>query len=147
MKQAELVKEVDAVVQERTSQGEPATMSWIVHAIVGAHQDITGSDSEWYSLCAYEHVRSTVGDVLRARKAGEGTEQPAQADLFPGYEKLQRNYTIKRDGEQTVVPLEKMTDEEIEQKAGELVSFADGALAHARELKAYREARAAVVAA
>ena len=147
MKQQDLVKEVDAAVQERTSLGEPAAMSWIVHAVVAAHQDITGSDSEWYSLCAYEHVRDTVREVLRGRKADEGAPEPSQAELFPGYERLQRSYTLSRDKEQIVVPLEKMTDSEIDEKASELTAMATGAMAHARELRAYREARAAVIAA
>jgi hypothetical protein len=146
MKQQDLINEVDAVVRERTANGESAAMSWIVHAVVGAHPNIAGSDSEWYSLCAYEHIRDTVREVLRGRKADEGSPEPSQADLFPGLARVQLSYTINRDGEQTVVPLEKMTDAEIIAKENELMAMATGALAHARELKAYREARTASMA-
>ena len=146
MKQQDLTNEVDAVVEDRITQGEPAQMSWIVHAVIQKHLDITGSDSEWYSLCAYEHVRATVRKVLSNRRADEGAPESTQAELFPGYERLQRSYTIDRGGEQMVVRLEQMTAGEIREKALELRAMATGAIAHARELDAYLDARAEVAA-
>lgn len=137
MKQGELMEEVEGVIETRLTNNEPASMTQIVHQVVRQHQGIVGPDSEFYLLCAYEHVQRTVREVLRSRKSGETEAEPEQADLFPGYKRLQRAYTIERGDEQVVVRLEQMTQGEIRSKARELRSMAMGALDHARELEDY----------
>lgn len=141
MKQGELMQEVSGVIEARLTNNEPAAMTWIVHEVVRRHQGIVGPDSDFYVLCAYEHVHRTVREVLRSRRSDEERPEPAHADLFPGFKRLQRSYTIPRGDEQVVVRLEQMTPEEIRAKARELRSMATGAMAHAQELEDYMSAR------
>lgn len=139
MPQAELSNEVEAAINERLSRREVAPASWITQAVVAAHPGIAGDDAPFYVLCAYEHVRDTVREVLRKIKKDE-TEQDQQNTL-PGFKHLQKRYLVTRDEDQVVVAIESMTHDEIEAKCAELETMATGCMAHARELRRYASDR------
>lgn len=146
MKQSELTAAVRDMIEARTANGEPAATSWLVREFAGQHPALDGPDRDLHELCMYGHVRWTVRDVLRDMHEEESEEQTRFEGS--GFHHLQRRYTIERgEGEQVVVPLERMTPEECEAKADELQRMADGCKAHAAELREYarrqREARAA----
>lgn len=137
MRQAELMREVEQVIEDKLANNEPAAMSWIVHEVIRRRDGIVGPDSDFYKLCGYEHVRDTTREVLRRCKEKEGAAEPDQHDLFPGFKHIQRRYTIQRGEEQFVVRLENLDVEEIRGKARELRGMAAGCLAHAQELEDY----------
>jgi hypothetical protein len=141
MKQQELMKEVEAVIEKRLERGEPAALTWIIEAVMRHHQGIAGADREFFLLCGREHIHVTVRAILRSRHQEEGEPEANQGELFPGYERVQRSYAVPRGGEQVVVRVEHMTDREILDKAMELDAIGLGALAHARELREFLRGR------
>lgn len=141
MTQPELTREVEAVVEKRLAEKETIPTSWLIHAVVKRFPDLRGADAPFYRLCAFGHVGDTVRAVLRARKEKEAEPDAGAGDLFPGLTRVQRAYTITRDDEQTVVPTEDMTDEEIRAKAAELDRFGRGAIKHGEELLKYLKMR------
>lgn len=139
MTQKELFEEVLAVVEAAIERGEVVPAHSVTVAIVASHDDIKGEDADWYLLCGMEHVRDTVREVLRRYKP---TADPTPEQiLLPGMERLQIAYLTDRDGDQVVVPIDQLTDIEIERKATELESMAMGCLQHAKELRRYRVQR------
>ncbi len=139
MTNAELEREVEGLVEERTARGEATAPSWVVQAIMLAHEGLHGTDKDFYLLCGYEHVRDVVRAVVRRRKLDDDGPDPQL--VLPGFKRLQREYIVVRDGEQIIVPLSDMTREEGDQKISELRGMAEGCLNHADELDRWLDAR------
>lgn len=132
MNRNEIVQEVTLLVEQHVNASEITPMDVIVHEVMANHQRITGPDRDFFVYCGFAHVRDVTRDVLRGMRAGIGGE--VQAELFPGAKRVQRAYTIERDEEQKLVPLEKMTPGDMRAKARELRGMAHGLLEHAQEL-------------
>lgn len=121
----------------RLEAGLISESAWLVHEIVSAHDAIEGDDTDWYKCCAYDSVRSVVRKVVQEYR-GESTTAVSQL-VFDGFERLQRAYSIERDGCSLVIPIDQITYEELTAKIDALEAFAEGALVHARELRRYRD--------
>lgn len=142
MTETDLQHEVSQIVIDRINSGEPTNAAWLTQAVVGAHPDIHGSDAEWYTYCAYGSVRDAVRDVLRKYRP-DPKQEPDRQILLPGFERLQQAYLISRGGDQVLVAINQLTDEELEEKAREYEVMAQGCLKHADELRRYRRERRA----
>lgn len=132
---------IDAGLDEGRAQ--PA--SWIVEAVMGRHPfppDWQGDDRDFAEGSCRDHVRVEVRKKLRDYKAGDENEA-SQAPWLPGFEHVQRAYLVTRHGEATVVPLDQLTDAEIESKEAALDTMGHGCFAHRDELRRYRLERAA----
>jgi hypothetical protein len=140
--QTDLTNEVNDYLNSLDDNTQ-AVPSWITQDIVKNHSDLFGSDKDFALLCVYGHVRRTVTSAMGRYKLKPEEPNPLQMelDLKPGYKRLQKRYLVDRDGEQVGVPVEMLTDEEINQKLGELESMAQGCFEHADELRRYRDAR------
>jgi hypothetical protein len=141
MKQGDLLDEVQAIVDAGIAANRTVPATWLTNEVIESHPDIKGRDVDWYRLCAYEHVRDTVRKVLRQYK-GLPDETPRQI-ILPGCERLQRAYLVEREGEQTVVPIDQLTEGEITTKIREYERMAAGCIEHAEELRRYQQQRAA----
>lgn len=89
-------------------------------------------------------LHDTVGELVRKRMNADRKREAETPDpqlIMEGFERLQKLYVIDVDGEQTYVPVDEMTDEQIDAKADELRRFAVGAMKHADELVRYRDSR------
>lgn len=140
MTQGELLQEVEKVIEGRLSEKQPTPATWIVLAVLAAHQDIHGEDEPFYALCGEEHVRDTVRKAIQKYKV---TPEGAPDQLIlPGCERMQKRYLVDRDNDQVIVPVELMTDAELIAKEDELGSMAAGCLQHQKELRRYRLWRA-----
>lgn len=141
MKQADLVAEVQRLVERRIDEGLPTEKAWLTHAILSKHTRVKGKDADWYRLCGYEHVGDTVRAVVRRYTPSE--EPPDRQIVLPGFERLQSAYLIERDGKQMVVPIAQLTTAEASAKVVELRAMASGCDQHADELERYLAERAA----
>lgn len=139
----DLFKEVGAMIRERVDSGQIAHPKWITQAVVDAHSDISGSDAEWYQLCAYEKIRDVVRECTNRYKVKPSLETDQQLLLSSQFEHLQVAYAIKRENEQVVVPVNLLTSNEIETKATELEKMGMGCYEHADELRRYQSERQA----
>jgi hypothetical protein len=142
----EIRKEVRAVIEEALAAERPAKLGWIVHEVLLHHQDLRGADAGFYLRLAHDRLPATVRDILRDFGVqAKGVSVPEQL-IMPGFHRLQRGYTVDRDGEQVLVPTPQLTDAEIDEKAAEHDAMADGNREHARELRQYKAARASAAA-
>jgi len=135
MNQSDIDREIDDLIQSNISVGVPINASWLTHAIIEKHPQVSGADVDFYQLCAFGHVRNTVRNCLRAWK-GDSAETPEQLRL-PGYDRLQKAYLIEREEEQVIVPIAECTYSELKAKIAEYRRMAEGCLTHADELERY----------
>ena len=142
----ELAEEVRQFYAELIKQNKPVQTPWAVEGIMKAHMDIHGEDSEWYKRSTRANVWDAVNAYVRSVKASEtDTESMEQMELFPGYERLQRAYAVERNGISTIVPVESLSDEEIDTKADSMDRMAEGLRLHAADLRRFKESRKAAV--
>lgn len=138
MKQHELYEEVSQEIDAAIQEGKPVNANWLTHFIVQRHSGIKGKDTEWYQLCAYEHVRDTVRQSIGRYRPEVETRRDV---LLPGFEYLQNAYLVEREKEQVVVPINQLTNKEITSKITEYEKMADGCVKHADELRRYMRER------
>jgi hypothetical protein len=100
----------------------------------------------FFSLSAQKWTRETVTKALKHYdcKLEEATDPQL---VLPGYEYLQRAYSVSRGGENVIVPIDHLTDAEIDARADELDAMATGAAKHAEELRKYKRRRRRLTAA
>lgn len=60
-----------------------------------------------------------------------------QGDLL-GYQFLKKAYSVERNGELIIVPIQEMTIAERNERADEYVKMSEGCIGHADELRRYR---------
>jgi len=135
----DIIDEIRGVIDalEDHQHGVP---SWITQGIVSEHSEIEGADKDFYLLCAYAHVRTLVAKELNRFKVCPDSETDPQG-VLPGFKRLQKRYLVKRDGEQLAVPVGQLTDEEIDEKIGELGKMSAGLSEHMNELRRYKASR------
>lgn len=143
MKQAELLAEVERLIEDALDAKRATKKSWLVQTVLAAYGSPEGEGAEFFTLCAYEHLQDTVRSVLSRYRPKPDDESQRQLPM-PGYERLQRGYLVERDGESTITPVVMMTDAEVQAKAREYRSIGDGCHAHADELERYLEERGQV---
>lgn len=139
---SDLLAEIRRCIDTKIEAGQPVPAGWVATEVAAAHANIIGPDAEFHFYCTRNHVRDQVTKALKHYKC-ELTKEADPQLVLPGYERLQRAYSILRDGEDVIVPIDALTDEKVELKAAELEAMAAGALKHADELRRYRRKRKA----
>ena len=115
-------------------------VSRVVHDVLKAHP-IKGGEAEWYESIATVGLWYIATQLNRDIKAAENEPGVDQGELFPGYKRLQRRYSVIRGGEQCLVAVELLTDGEIDAKVAEHRVMAAGHELHARELERFKQER------
>lgn len=141
--QSGLRRLVDETIDAILLLGQPITKTWAVHAVRKHMQRPTG-DSAWYWLeCEALAVDALVAAAIRARRDIEaGAEAPEQI-VMPGYERLQKFYSVMREGEQTLVPIDQLSELEVESKKAEFQRNIRGLSIHLDEFADYHRKRLA----
>jgi hypothetical protein len=157
MSNKELRDKIRLQVSAAVNESRPTPAPWLATAVLACYPIPEGLEGEWRSfhvLCAREHVRREVSQVLKAyrKEADTGNEEQA---ILPGFEFLQKAYPIERPmdpkkpderNDYWIVPIDMMTDAEIEAKAFYLENMAASCLRHAQELLDYLIRRKGVAA-
>lgn len=136
--------EVKKFVQDRIDSGVITRVDWLTSEYLGAKEGIEGADAPFYRACAIAHITEVVKRVV-----GKYDPKPTRADdqmVFPGFTHMQKAYTVQRNGIHLLVPVDLLTDDEIEARAAEYDAMAKGCRDHARELRNFRLSRRKVVA-
>lgn len=121
----------------REHNGPVLHPDWISQAIFADHPNIKGQDADFYKCCAWTTVRREVRQQIN-----QAESDPKKRQLsLEGFEHLQDYYVITRDKEQVAVRVDELTDTEIESKATEYDSMDRACLAHADELRRYKDLR------
>lgn len=138
---ADVTNEIRKLVTERVDAGVILRVDWFTTEILAMKSDVHGDDADFYVACGVDFIKDTVKRCIGQYepKASAATDRQI---LLDGFEYLQRAYTVQRDGETVLVPVDRMTDDELEGRALELEEIARGTVAHAKEMRAYKRGRA-----
>jgi hypothetical protein len=130
---------IEKIVSDKIQSGQPVAMSWVTQEIIQAHSDISGPDTEFYIMCARHYISDL---VKRQIKKYEPSEIGSDAQLImEGFEHLQKAYPVERENERVIMPIDMMTNEEVQKRAEEYRAMASGCINHAKELMQYLEQR------
>lgn len=140
MAETSIYPEVRKIIADKIDNGEVVIIDWLTHEIIAGKAGIEGPDTEFYRVCAFTHVKDVVKRCVGKYDAKPSTDRQL---VLSGFEHLQVAYSLMRCGEIVLVPVDQMTDEEIEARAKEYEAMAVGCRAHARELRNYRRERMA----
>jgi hypothetical protein len=137
-----IYSEVRKFVSDLVDAGVETPVEWITTNFLNSRGDIAGEGEALYRYCTRAHVNRIVKKVvgkydIDARSAGDAQ------DPLPGFEYLQRAYTVPRESKTVLVPIYKCTDAELLDRAEECDRQAKGCRAHARELRSFVSARSA----
>ncbi len=133
MKLSQEVKAMVGAVIEKGCIVHPVAMT---QQIIDAHDKINGEDADWYRNCVYDRIRDLVRNAIRSFKGVPKKSLDPQM-ILPGYEYVQRAYSITRDDVEQGVPVDMLTDEEAKDKSIELRRMGIGCISHAEELDRY----------
>lgn len=136
-----IYSEVREFVQDRIDSGVITRVDWLTAEYLGGKADIAGDDVSFYRVCAQEHVGRIVKRVVG--KYDAAPDKPDQQLVLPGFDHLQRAYTVSRDGATVLVPINLLTAQELLVRAAEYDEMAKGCRAHAREIREFVKSRAA----
>ena len=137
---AEVTNEIRRIVTDRLNAGEIIRAEWLTMEILSTHNAIEGEDADFYVACAVDFIQDTAKRCIGDFSPKAQVKTSAQITM-PGFDYMQRAYTVERNGEICVVPVHLLTDDEIEDRALELELMARGCIAHAKELRAFGRGR------
>lgn len=138
MAETSIYAEVRKIISDKVAAGQVVVIDWLTHEIISNKDAIEGTDTEFYRVCAYTHVKDVVKRCIG--KYGPKNETDDQL-VLSGFEHLQVAYSVVRDGDIVLVPVDQLTDAEIEDRACEYERMSKGLIAHARELRSFRRSR------
>ena len=138
----DVTNEIRKLVSERVDAGVIVRVEWLTTEILNMKADIHGDDADFYVACGVDFIKDTVKRCIGQYQPKAATSTDAQI-VMEGFDHMQKAYTVDREGETVLVPVDMLTDEEIEARAAELEAMARGCIAHAKELRAYRRGREA----
>lgn len=138
MAETSIYPEVRKIIADKVAGGEVIVVDWLTHEIIAGKAGIEGPDTEFYRVCAFTHVKDVVKRCVGKYDAKPDSDRQL---VLTGFEHLQVAYTVMRQGDIVLVPVDQLTDEEIENRAKEYDLMAEGCRAHALELRSYRRER------
>lgn len=136
--------EVYAVIERKMRSHEAIRANWVAHSIINSHSGglIEGDHKDFWNHCGYHTVRDLVRRCINQKLEGSVDESAQDKQLvMEGFDHLQTYYMVERDGEQTGVPVEHLTEEEVLIKAAHYRSMGAACYAHADELHRYLSLR------
>lgn len=139
---SDVTREIRNMVQDRIASGLIIRVDWFTTEILSLKDGIEGDDADFYIACGVDFIKDTVKRCIGDYKPKAEGAPDAQI-IMDGFDHLQKAYTTIRDAEQVLVPVDMLTDAEIESRALELESMARGCIAHAKELRGYGRLRSA----
>jgi hypothetical protein len=141
--------EIAAHVAAWDAAGKELVPAFITHEIITKHEPglaRQNDHTDFFKHYAYKGHRKDVGSYI-AKVYGDNDGGSKGAESFlPGFEHVQRHYVLKRGGEDVAVPVELMTDIEIDARVQLLKRRGRACLAHADELDRFKLLRAAPAA-
>ena len=140
----QLSVEINTRIDALVAAGEPVRATWIAHAICQSHSDglAHNEEAEFWKHGGYKTCREEVRRCIN-RRMGDSETGGTDQMVFDGFEHLQRYYMVDRDGDQVGVPVEAMTDEEIDAKEALYRNMGIACFAHADELSRFKHWRTA----
>jgi hypothetical protein len=139
MQLAELKAQINETIEDQLRANGAVQLAWIVNKLV-QECDFAEEEHEEQSmrlLAAREGFRNIVGVVNRERRGQETDPEAPEQFVLPGFDRLQRAYSIVRRKEEWIVGIDKMSLAELLAKRSQLVKMRQGIGEHIREIDAY----------
>lgn len=127
-------KEITVFISAKVGRDEIVNLDLLVHEIVESRSGIVGPDADFYRICTYKVVHDVAKTCIGKYNA---KDQPSRQISLPGFEHLQVAYPVARNGVKLLVPINRMTGEELLERAAEYDAMAKGCRDHAREIRGY----------
>lgn len=127
-------QEVTIFISNKIGDNQIVNIDFIVHEITASKPGIEGPDTDFYVWLAHRELREIVKSCVAKYNAKENVSRQIS---LPGFEYLQIAYPVQRDGDSLLVPIERMTETEINERAAEYEAMGRGCLNHASELRGY----------
>lgn len=143
MDEQSIRSEMHKIAQERIEAGEITSLDAIVYGVLDARSNIEGDDAPFYRVHAFQELKRVAKSVVGKYDAKETT---ADDLLLPGFQHLCKAYSMLRDGETVIVPVDQCTNNELKARAAQLDEMAKGCIAHALEIREYLLARGRIAA-
>jgi hypothetical protein len=130
--------EIRKTIADKISNGETVIVAWLITEILAEKSEVSGSDLPFYLAC----TRRTVAEIVK-QCVGKYESAPASNSqvVLPGFEHLQIAYPVERGGNHVLVPIDQLSDAELDQRATEYDNMAKSCRLHAREIRDYVKAR------
>lgn len=133
---------ISAMIATKIDAGQVVNMHWAVTDVLNEYSDIEGGDVDFYLITARQYVFEQVKKCVKKYEPNpDGINEQLVLD---GFVHLQKAYPVKRGGVRELVPVELLSNEELELRASEYDAMADGCRAHAKEIRAYASSRQAI---
>lgn len=135
MNTKDLDKIASDLIASKIAHGEEVQMEWAVHEIIKSQGTISGEGVDFYAFCARAHCYRVVKkavDKYETRDEGD----PNQLNMA-GFDYLQVAYTIERENERVLVPIDHLSAADLLARASEFDKQAKGLRAHAKEIRLY----------
>lgn len=149
---SDITTEIKAIILKSIDNGRMVSTPWLITAVLAKHPVLyhpeeigtKKCDSDFAELARHHFAADQVRRTVRLFKRPE-----PDIELLPGYSHLQRGYLTTRElavadeddtdpeRELIISPIEKMSDQQLLQKAIEYRSYGAGCYAHADEIDRY----------
>lgn len=140
MNEESVYHEIGKFVSDRVDSGVITPVEWIITEFLQTRSDISGADAPLYKTCTRSHLQKIVKKVIGRYDVEARAETDPQLRL-EGFEQLQRAYTVTREEKVLLVPIYKLTDDELLARAAEYDKMAKGCRDHAKELRGFVRSR------
>jgi hypothetical protein len=134
-------REIAEAVDRWASEGKRLTPQFITHEIIQLHEDGLARQNEHVDFLrhyTFKGLRQCVGQYI-SKKFGESrVDRESMATKLPGFEYIQTHYIVGSGDEEEAVPVEAMTDEDIEARVNLLRKRGKACFAHADELERFK---------
>lgn len=137
MRDLEQVRQmVRKIVNDTAESGAIGHVQFFTAMAMAELGEIEGDGADIYTICAQETVSKIVKKVV-----GKYDKPDSETPLFEGFTHLRIAYPVHRGGEHLLVPVQMMTDEEIDNRCAQFQSAADGYIKHIEEFQTFKRNR------
>lgn len=125
------------LIAKKLAHGDEVQMTWAVKELIDGAGEISGDGVNFYSFCTREHIYRIVKKAVeKYEQAGDENDDEKQMKMV-GFEYLQVAYTVLRNDQRVLVPIDCIADLQLLARATEYDAQAEGYKAHAREIRRY----------
>jgi len=141
--ESKLKAEINAVLDHLQSNNLDMIPQFVANQIINEHVDTLPDDEsrDFWLHCGYSKTREMVTRCINRRLNSSGANEHSQQHVLPGFDHLQNYYVVTREGYDTGLPIERISDAELKAKAKLYRSNGLANLAHSEEILRYIDSR------
>jgi hypothetical protein len=128
---------VRKLVKDTADSGAIGHVTFFTAQALSSFGEIEGEGADFYTICAQITVTQIVKDAV-----GKYDKPESDTPILAGFTHLRIAYPVHRNGEHLLVPVDKLTDQEIDLRCSQYQEAADGYIAHIEEFQTFKRARA-----